>query len=954
MGKIYTRSLQFFKVILALALVLVFLPAPKASALPPVDGKGHWVNRGTVFYNGDYYTDVDTTDDIRVFTSKPSKYEGCEVTMTFPPPESITAPLNANLNAFYYRNFSEDPNLNLNSRPPTGATIVEPDGSRDTLNNKIVCNKTKSSNIAVTDLKNRRVTFIRSTDQKTVFNYKNGIVFEQAVNEPRLYVRNSENEPCKDLIFLTAAVSDDNGGDNANLWRQGEVVQESALLFAVFDGNGSRDSESYGDIRNNGKTCAIDEPPLFSNSAYAMISNLGSQNDKIEDFIAHGVNAQGQAQGGDRTDDAYVIFVGNPNDNLPQNTSGQPIQPTPATGGPIGPTCQGGALGFILCPVTSAMERFTSLVLDLIVLFLTVSPLTVDSNLYKVWDNFRNLANVAFIIAFLMIVFSQATSIGITNYGIKKLLPRLIAVAIATNLSFFICAFLVDIFNLLGAGVSTVMTAPVQGLNPEFSNGSVAGVVALLGVLLTTVIISSGGILPAVFAIILAAVSAILVAFAVLLLRQLVLIILVVIAPLAFVAALLPNTEQWFRKWLSTFLKLLMMYPLVVALFSGGALLGTIFSTIGSSGDPSSTPEAINDTVAFAAYALPLFLLPFTFGAAGGLIARAASGAKGLLDKGREGMFGGYFDRRKEQAKLRREEKGFEASQRSRWRPSYWYRGKAYANAQNTKAEMAQRKMRLEKAQAAATATRFTTDEAAARRAAGVAGEAGVPSVQAAAQSTLAKIEAQELEDAMTLLTKALRDAGLSQKQFSGATKDYLEGKAGSSVVTGATGTFDFTQNRGLMKAVLHSAATQGEISTIEAARLASPNLVDQDVVDQVIQQNTPKLMEKGGYHLATDPTLGYGRTKGNATEMDYARLLTLANASVQDITSMKTGVLDDILQSVTANPALLTRLQTDPRQVGVYAKLKQTIGTAVASTSATPALSEKMPTLQNLDTSIP
>lgn len=55
------------------------------------------------------------------------------------------------------------------------------------------------------------------------------------------------------------------------------------------------------------------------------------------------------------------------------------------------------------------------------------------------WARFRDLANVLFVIAFLIVVFSQITSVGITNYGIKRCYPALSSQLLALNLSFLIC-----------------------------------------------------------------------------------------------------------------------------------------------------------------------------------------------------------------------------------------------------------------------------------------------------------------------------------------------------------------------------------------------------------------------------------------------------------------------------------------------------------------------------------
>jgi len=72
---------------------------------------------------------------------------------------------------------------------------------------------------------------------------------------------------------------------------------------------------------------------------------------------------------------------------------------------------------------------------------------------------FATSATLRLSLPFFAIIFSQATSIGITNYGIKRLLPRLILIAIATNISYFICSVLIDAFNILGVGITSLFAA---------------------------------------------------------------------------------------------------------------------------------------------------------------------------------------------------------------------------------------------------------------------------------------------------------------------------------------------------------------------------------------------------------------------------------------------------------------------------------------------------------------
>ena len=77
---------------------------------------------------------------------------------------------------------------------------------------------------------------------------------------------------------------------------------------------------------------------------------------------------------------------------------------------------------------------------------------------YQAWGVLRNIANIVLAIIFLVIIFSQLTGYGINNYGIKKILPRLIVFAILINLSFIICEIAVDISNILGSGLNNLFS----------------------------------------------------------------------------------------------------------------------------------------------------------------------------------------------------------------------------------------------------------------------------------------------------------------------------------------------------------------------------------------------------------------------------------------------------------------------------------------------------------------
>lgn len=150
-----------------------------------------------------------------------------------------------------------------------------------------------------------------------------------------------------------------------------------------------------------------------------------------------------------------------------------------------------GPMGWIICPVVNLLATGTDQSFGIIKMFLETSPkLTTDAGTVKAWEAFRNIANIFFVIAFMIIVFSQVTSVGIGNYGIKKLLPRLIIAAILVNASLIVCQLAVDLSNILGNSLSSLLDGLVPGVSVNAATGT--GFMAFFGNVLTGVGIAVG------------------------------------------------------------------------------------------------------------------------------------------------------------------------------------------------------------------------------------------------------------------------------------------------------------------------------------------------------------------------------------------------------------------------------------------------------------------------------
>lgn len=236
------------------------------------------------------------------------------------------------------------------------------------------------------------------------------------------------------------------------------------------------------------------------------------------------------------------------------------------------PSCNLGAMGWIICPTTQLIEYMVGGLLSMVTAqmqFNAILGANTSQGMFNGWSAVRDIANIAFAIAFMIIIYSTATSSGLTNYSIKKILPRLIVAAILVNISFWICAAAVDLSNILGSSIKTFidvnMTNTVDS-GSSVDNRFASSIQSFAGGILGGGITLVGGLVAGVmlWATALIAILTLLTALA---FRTFALVALIVISPLAFVAYLLPNTESWFKKWRTEFMRMLFAYPMVAAVW---------------------------------------------------------------------------------------------------------------------------------------------------------------------------------------------------------------------------------------------------------------------------------------------------------------------------------------------------------------------------------------------------
>lgn len=309
-------------------------------------------------------------------------------------------------------------------------------------------------------------------------------------------------------------------------------------------------------------------------------------------------------------------------------------------------------LKWIVCPVAALISDAIDKINDGIEALLQFNPTDGGScaptaggscSLRDVWGRILNIANVLFVIAFLIMVLSTALNLGLfSNYTVKKLLPRIVIAAIIANLSWGVASVLIAVTNIMGEAAKDVILGPLglpetgavfnSALNADGSGIIQTAVVGGIGALIYFSIASAGAILLPVLAI---AFIAVLVALIALLLRRIIIIVLIIAAPLAFAMWALPGGEKWLQRWWKLFIEMLLMYPMIMALFASGVFVSKLITSSSGSAGLGITTSAM----ALIALVLPYFMIPVLFKVASGTLANLTGmindRGKGLIDRSR-------------------------------------------------------------------------------------------------------------------------------------------------------------------------------------------------------------------------------------------------------------------------------------------------------------------------------
>ncbi len=300
-------------------------------------------------------------------------------------------------------------------------------------------------------------------------------------------------------------------------------------------------------------------------------------------------------------------------------------------------TCEstGGGMGWLICGILGVVDNTIGFIINSFIIdglglefkqhdLPGIAPeganqVTQQSydNTYALWSTFRVIANVMFVIGFLVMIFGQ--TLGIDAYMIKKMAPRIAIAAILVQLSWVLSIEVLHWVNIIGGGIDNLLFAPFGGNvpDPPFLGGKEGIGFALFG---GVVIGAAMGLIGALALGSVIALS-LLGSFATVIFRNILLFILLILSPVAAVLWILPNTDKYAKLWWSWFIKALLVYPMIVGLIAIGKIASTISVVDGG---------ALGSIIGVAVYFAPYFMIPFVFKFAGGAIAATSGYAQGI------------------------------------------------------------------------------------------------------------------------------------------------------------------------------------------------------------------------------------------------------------------------------------------------------------------------------------
>lgn len=240
----------------------------------------------------------------------------------------------------------------------------------------------------------------------------------------------------------------------------------------------------------------------------------------------------------------------------------------------------------------------------------------------QIWASLRNIANVFFLIAFLLVIFQYITNVNVADaYFVKKFIPRLIIAVVLVQASGWIAREMLYFFDDLGQSIQPILFSAAD--IPADNSFQIGGGAATVAAFASPALIGMLAVFAIVFLVLL------LIAIAVLTLRYVAILILAILAPVVFGMLAIPQLEGTFKKWLKTYVTLLAMYPIIMAILASSTVVAKALSSGG----------LYLQLMALTVQFVPFVILPFTFKMAGGMMGKLSGALTSLAKKGAKGAW---------------------------------------------------------------------------------------------------------------------------------------------------------------------------------------------------------------------------------------------------------------------------------------------------------------------------
>ncbi len=222
-------------------------------------------------------------------------------------------------------------------------------------------------------------------------------------------------------------------------------------------------------------------------------------------------------------------------------------------------------------------------------------------------------------------------------YNLRKIAPRMLIAVIGVNLSIDLCIAAVDITNVIGGGLGALLRGPfiesgefadqpISAGTYEVTGGIIGVLVAggaflatSMSLIITAAVLSAPLVLLTLLLLFLGAILIALAVMATVTIRFGAIILLTLVSPVAIAMLVLPGTEKYFRKWWDYFLKTLVVYPIIAAIFAISDIMGAVFlKAMNESG--GAIEDFVTMIVIIVVVYAPLFMIPFSFKLAGGFL----------------------------------------------------------------------------------------------------------------------------------------------------------------------------------------------------------------------------------------------------------------------------------------------------------------------------------------------